>query len=395
MRITLLPRRARPFFARHPWVFANSIARIEGEERPGAEADVWSHEGKWIARGLYNPLSLIRVRLYRWEEGPLDGAFWRDRLASAIRLRRDVLRLEAPGAAYRAVFSESDGLSGLTVDRFDRWLVAQFTSRALLEHRSEIVSLLLELTAAEGLLLRTDRGIAGQEGLPDIQDAVEGSVPEAPVSITENGVDYAVDLRAGQKTGFYLDQRDNRRAVSQLCQGKAVLDLFCYSGGFGVTALRGGGAERVLGIDSSAPAIVLARQNAVTNHLSAARFEQADVFDAMEKLRTRQERFGVVICDPPKFARNARGVDEALKAYLRLNRAAVHLVEPDGILVTCSCSGHVDRTTFAQMLGQVAELAARPIQILEQRGQAADHPVSTACLETDYLKCFVCRVGAA
>jgi 23S rRNA (cytosine1962-C5)-methyltransferase len=355
--------------------------------------EVFSHEGQFIARGLFNPHSAIRVRLFRWDGGPLDDAFWAERVAAAARLRTGTLGLGGPGTAYRLVSSESDGLSGLTVDRYDRWLVAQFTSLALFERREFLVSRLAEETGVEGILSRAERGTSEQEGIPHHEDVLFGSPPMAPVEIVENGLTYWVDLRGGQKTGFYLDQRENRRAVAPYCAGKRVLDLFCYTGAFGLNALRSGGATSVLGIDSSSTAVEVARHHAVINHLGSARFEAADVFDSLETIRGRGERFGVVICDPPKFARHPRGVEDALKGYLRLNRAALDVLEPDGVLVTCSCSGLVDRGLFADVLGQVAELSGRSIQILEQRGQASDHPISASCLETEYLKCFVCRVA--
>jgi 23S rRNA (cytosine1962-C5)-methyltransferase len=396
-RVVVKPRRARPFFARHPWVFVTSIARVEGEPAPGDEVEVFSHERQFIARGLFNPHSAIRVRLYRWENAPLDEAYWSVLMGGAIHLRHEVLGLGrgGPGQAYRVVSSEGDGLSGLTVDRYDRWLVVQFTSLALYQRREVLLGQLLEQTGATAVLARTERGIAEQEGLNLHDEALLGTLPGEPLEIVEDGVSYLVDLRAGQKTGFYLDQRLNRRAAAAYCQGKRVLDLYCYSGGFALTALRHGGATAALGIDSSATAIDLARRNAVLNQLGKARFEAADVFDVLEQLRARQEHFGVVICDPPKFARHPRGVEDAIKAYLRLNRAALDVLEPDGILVTCSCSGLVDRALFADVLGQVAELSGRPIQILDQRTQAPDHPVSASCLETEYLKCFICRVGGA
>ncbi|HEX8200828.1 MAG TPA: class I SAM-dependent rRNA methyltransferase, partial [Isosphaeraceae bacterium] len=364
-RVVLKPRRARPFFARHPWVFAGSIRNVEGDPEPGAEVAVVSSEGQFIARGLFNPHSAIRVRLYHWADAPLDEPFWRGRLEAALRLRSDVLGLATPGGSYRAVYSESDGLSGLTVDRYDRWLVAQFTSLALHVRRDLLLRLLRELTGAEGIALRTERGIAEQEGLKLAEGFVLGSFPEAPIALVEHGLTYQVDLKAGQKTGFYLDQRDNRRAVAAYARGRRVLDLFCYTGGFGLNALRHGDAEHVLGFDSSAPAVELARHNAVANGLAKARFEVADAFEALERLRASGTTFGLVILDPPKFARHPKGVEDALKAYLRLNRAAVDVVEPDGVLVTCSCSGLVDRDLFATMLGQVAELSGRPIQVLD------------------------------
>jgi 23S rRNA (cytosine1962-C5)-methyltransferase len=213
------------------------------------------------------------------------------------------------------------------------------------------------------------------------------------VEIVEHGITYWVDLRAGQKTGFYLDQRDNRRAVARYCEGKRVLDLYCYTGGFALNAVKHGGARSALGVDTSAVAVEVARHHAQINGLEAARFETGDVLKLAERLGAQGERFGVVVCDPPKFARSAQRIEDALKAYLRLNRAAVDLLEPDGVLATCSCSGLVDRDLFADLIGQVAELSGRRIQILEQRGQAPDHPVSASCLESDYLKCFICRVA--
>jgi 23S rRNA (cytosine1962-C5)-methyltransferase len=373
-------------------VFAESIDRVEGPAEAGTEAEVYSQEGVFIARGLFNPQSAIRVRLYRWDDGPLDESLWRQRLEAALRLRRDILQLNEPHGARRLVFSESDKISGLTVDHYDRWLVAQFTSLALYQQREILLRLLTQLTGAQGIVVRTDRGVAGQEGLEIAQEAAIGDVPLDPVTIVEHGIAYTADLRAGQKTGFYLDQRETRKAIAPFASGRRVLDLFCHSGGFSFNALRHGGATHTLGIDSSRSAIAAARANAVANGFGNARFEAADAFDALERLRSSQERFGMIVCDPPKFARHPKAVGEAIKAYLRLNRSALDVLEPDGILVTCTCSGHVDRQLFAQMLGQVAEMSARPIQILEQRGQAADHPVSASCLETEYLKCFVCRV---
>jgi 23S rRNA (cytosine1962-C5)-methyltransferase len=390
--VVLKPRRARPFFARHPWVFDSSIERVTGEPCAGDQVDVVTSDGQRIATGLYNPTSTIRVRLYRWDDGPLDGAFWLRTLAAAARLRREMLGLDKDSSAYRLVFSEGDGLSGLTVDRYDRWLVAQFTSLALYTRRDLILDLLTQLTAVEGIIARTDRGVTPKEGLRVGQDWAVGSVPLEPVTIVEHGLVYRVDIRSGQKSGFYLDQRVNRREVASYCRGKRVLDLFCFSGSFSLSAARNGAVE-TLGVDSSTPAIELARQNAASNGIENAAFLVGDVLEVLARLELEQKRFDVVICDPPKFARQAKDVEHALKGYLRLNMAAVRVLEPDGILVTCSCSGLIGRELFTDLLGNVAEQSGRPIQILDQRGQAPDHPVSASCLETEYLKCVVCRVG--
>jgi 23S rRNA (cytosine1962-C5)-methyltransferase len=391
-RVVIKAKRARPFFARHPWVFVTSIERVEGDPKPGDEVVVVSHEGQFIARGLFNHRSAIRVRLYRWDDAPIDDEFLDAQLVQALQLRSDLLGLDGPKSAARIVFSESDGLSGLTVDRFDRWLAVQFTSLALFEKKDFLLARLAELTGAEGIILRGEKGIPSQEGLKVEEGVAFGTLPDGPIEIIENGVTYAIDLATGQKTGFFLDQRDNRRAVAGYAKDRRVLDLFCYTGGFSFNALMLGGATSSLGIDTSERAIDLARQNAITNQARAARFEQGDVFETLENMRSSGEKFGLVICDPPKFARHPKALEDAVKGYLRLNRAAVNVLEPGGVLVTCSCSGLVDRTMFLDILGQVAELTGRPIQILEQRGQSADHPVSASCLETEYLKCVIARV---
>jgi 23S rRNA (cytosine1962-C5)-methyltransferase len=389
--VILKPRRARPFFARHPWVFDSSIDRVIGEPRAGDQVDVVTNDGQRIATGLYNPTSTIRVRLYRWDDGPLDGAFWSKTLAAAGRLRSEILDLGKNSSAYRLIFSEGDGLSGLTVDRYDRWLVAQFTSLALYTHRDLMLGLLTELTDAEGIIARTDRGVTPKEGLRAGQESTVGKVPVEPVTIVENGLHFRVDIQSGQKSGFYLDQRVNRREVASYCHGKRVLDLFCFSGAFSLNAARNGAVE-TLGVDTSAPAIELARQNAALNGIENVEFIVGDVLEVLQRLELEQRRFDVVICDPPKFARQAKDVEHALKGYLRLNMAALEVLKPDGILVTCSCSGLIGRELFTDLLGNVAEQSRRPIQILEQRGQAPDHPVSASCLETEYLKCVICRV---
>ncbi len=391
-RIVLKPRRARPFFARHPWVFESSIGAIEGNPSAAADVEVMSADGRFIARGLYNPTSAIRVRLYRWDEGPLDVAFWADRLDSAIRLREGLPTLASgPTSASRLVFSESDGLSGLTVDQYGRWLVARFTGLALFERRSELLPILRDRTGVEGIVVRTEKGIAGREGLPPTQESI-GEVPEGPVEIEEHGIRYRVDLLAGQKTGFYLDQRDNRTAVAAYCRGRRVLDLFCFTGGFALNAIRHGGAAEVVAVDSSVPAIDRAREHATINAIEGVAFEAGDVLQVLDRLRSEGQKFSAIICDPPKYAKQSRDVEHALKGYLRLNLAAIDVLEPGGILATCSCSGLVGRELFADLLGQVAEQSKRPIRILEQRGQAPDHPVSASCLETEYLKCMIGRV---
>ncbi|MFN4261079.1 MAG: class I SAM-dependent rRNA methyltransferase [Gemmataceae bacterium] len=392
-RVILQPRRARPFFGRHPWVYAGAIAAVEGQPADGDVVDLVSHGDNFVARGLYNSQSKIRVRLYSWEpERDLDADFFRERLADAIRLRRDLLGLDRAGHACRLVFSEADFLSGVTVDRYDRWLALQFTALGLARRKDLFVELLRELTGVAGMYLRTERGIGQLEGLELHDGPLWGSVPSEPIVIEEAGLRFRVHLAEGQKTGFYLDQRDNRQAVARLAAGRRVLDAFCYTGGFGLHAAHAG-ARSVLGLDVSEPALALARDNAQLNGLDdQVSFVCGDVFAHLAQLTETGERFDLVILDPPKFARARHAVEDALRGYRRLQTLALRLLNPDGILVTCCCSGLVTRDMLEDLLAQLAVEERRDVQILEQRGQAADHPVSATCLESNYLKCLISRV---
>ncbi len=391
--VVLKRRRALPFFSGHPWVFAGAIDRVSGGIEPGAEVRVVSHEGQFIARGLYNPDSNIRVRLYAWDEDQaLDAEFWGSRLRDAIGLRERLFAGRPDERACRLVFSEGDGVSGLTVDRYGDHLLLQWTSRALAQREPEIVEQLQNLLRPAGIWRRTEKGIGQLEGL-DIQDGlIAGSEPPRPLFVEEHGLRYGVDVVAGHKTGFYFDQRDNRAAAARYLSGR-VLDLFCYTGGFGLAALKLGQAEQVLAVDSSEPALTVARQNAELNDLAnRIQFEPAVALTKLQQLGENGERFDGIILDPPKMARTRGGRERALKGYAHLNRAALDVLQPGGILVTCSCSGLVSRSDFEQVLAHVAADSKRRIQILESRGQAADHPVSAQCLESAYLKCFICRV---
>jgi 23S rRNA (cytosine1962-C5)-methyltransferase len=390
-RVVLHPRRARPFYGRHPWVFAGAIARVEGEPVDGGEVDLVSSDGAFIARGLYNSRSNIRVRLFSWQpEVPLDADFFRARLASAFRLR-DSLGLTKPGGACRLVFSEGDALPGLTVDRYDRWLVFQFTSLGLAQRRDLLAELCEELLAPAGIYLRTERGIGTLEGLELHDGPLRGGTPPDAVEIDEHGLLFAVNLALGQKTGFYLDQRDNRLEAGKLAGGRRVLDAFCYSGGFALHAARGGAGE-VVGVDSSESALALARDNARRNGLEQVRFERGDVFADLDQRVRRGERFGLVVLDPPKFARRKNAVDEALRGYRRLQGLALRLLEPEGFLVSCCCSGLIGLAMLEEVLADVAGAEKRAVGLLQRRGPAADHPVAVACLESHYLKCLIARV---
>ncbi|MGD9647364.1 MAG: class I SAM-dependent rRNA methyltransferase [Pirellulales bacterium] len=390
-QVRLKPRKSRPFFGRHPWVLDSAIASVAGEPADGDAVDLLSDTGKFIARGVFNSRSRIRVRLYSWQPEPLDDSFWRARLETALALRERLGYTDPEGGA-RLVFSEADGLSGLIVDRYADYLAVQVTSLAMRARLPRLVPLLVDLLHPRGIYLRTEKGIGQAEGLELLDGLAWGRDPGGPIFVTEHGLRYGVDLAVGQKTGFYLDQRENRRALAAYTAGARLLDMFCYSGGFSLTARRWGRASDVVAVDASPRAIALARANAQLNGESGIRFVERDGFEALDELVIAREKFGAVVLDPPKFARNRGSLDDALRAYHRLNRQAVNLLEPGGILLTCSCSGAVSREDFLYMLVGVAQQTGRDIQILEQRGAAPDHPVSATCLETEYLKCFICRV---
>jgi len=391
-QVILKPRKARPFYGRHPWVLDSAVERVEGTPSDGDVVDLLSDKGKFIARGVFNSQSRIRVRLYTWRSTEaLDDVFWRGRLQSAVQLR-NVLGYDDPQGAVRLVFSEGDRLSGLIVDRYADYLVVQVTSMAIAVRLPMILDLLAELVQPQGILVRTDPAVSRAEGLELTEGFAWGKAPEGPVVIADQGVRYYVDLNEGQKTGFYLDQRENRRAAAKYMRGRTVLDVFCYSGGFSLAASALGGARDVLGIDASRKALELAQANAELNGLGNVRFEAADAFEWLEARVSSGQQYGGIVLDPPKFAGKRRSVDEALRAYHWLNRLGVELLEPGGILVTCSCSGHVTPEDFLEMLLGVGQQTGRDLQLLEVRGAAPDHPVMLTCPEGEYLKCVICRV---
>ena len=381
---TLKPRHALPFFKHHPWVFAGAIRDVRGDPQPGDEIELRSHEGEFIAHGLFNPHSQIRVRLYSWvESARLDNDFWKSRLQSAIQLRESLFRraggrqppdessdttdvrgLTHSGSpevtAYRLINSEADGLSGLTVDRYDRWLSVQFTSLALASRKEMLLELLRELTDPAGIVLRTEKGMQSAEGLEISDGLLWGEPPPRPLIYRQHDLQWEADLTEGQKTGGYLDQRDNHRALQRYAVGHRVLDVFCYAGGFGIAALAAG-AKEVLAIDSSDGALQIAQRNAERNGVADRwRSEKSDAFKALERLRDAGEQFDTVVLDPPKLTRTRSALRQALRAYHSLNQLAVSVLKPGGLLVTCSCSGLVTHEDFEQTLADVAIQSARP-----------------------------------
>ncbi|MEZ6124107.1 MAG: class I SAM-dependent rRNA methyltransferase [Planctomycetaceae bacterium] len=395
IRVILKPRRAMPFFSRHPWVFDSAIDRVSSQPEQGGPVEVWSAKNEFVAHGFWNSASNIRVRLFSWDrQQPPDDAWLDSTIRRAVSLRRSLFDLTSPVSACRLVFSEADGVSGLTGDLYGNHLLVQFTSLALYLRRDAIVASLQRELQPEGIWLRTEKGMREAEGLEAADGLITGAPPPRPLFIEENGIQFGVDVQEGQKTGCYLDQRDNRLAAAKYCRGQDVLDAFCFSGGFGITAAKVGAAASVLGIDSSEAALNLAAANAELNGVAdRCRYLRGDVKAELAQMAADGRKFGTVIIDPPRMARSRSGLSRAVKGYFRLNQAALKVLKPDGILVTCSCSGLVSREAFREMLANVATISGRSIQILEQLGQPPDHPVSVSCPETEYLKVLICRVS--
>ena len=391
--VHLSPDRDGPARGGHPWVFSGAIGGVDGDPRPGDEVRVVDASGAYVADGLFNPHSQIRVRLYRWDEGPLDAAFFRARIAQAVSLRRDMLGLDDPGGAARLVFSEGDGLSGLVVDRYGSHLTVQLTSLALARRSEWLLDALEDLLRPDGMVLRTEKGVLEEEGLRQEDGLLRGTLPGGPLEIREDGLVFLVSLETGQKTGFYLDQRHNRRVAARWARDRSVADVCAYTGGFGLAALSAG-AQDVVAVDVSAAALELARQNAELNGFGERHgVVRSDAFSWLQGQVDASRRFGMIVLDPPRFARSRRGVPEALKAYRRLNGLAMRCLEPGGILVTCSCSGRVSGDDFLGAVGRAAADTGRTVRVLERLGQAPDHPVSATCPETAYLKCLICHVA--
>ena len=357
----------------------------------GEVVDLLDHDGNWVARGVINPASRLRVRLYGFDSGLSIGAdLWRARIDAAVARRRLAETFQG-GSAERLVFSESDLLSGLIVDRYADCLGVQFTFGGLMRWRDEILDHLKSSMDVRSMMIRVDEKTAKYESVPAEHSWYDRAASQEPVAYESNGLMLSVDLRSGQKTGGYLDQRVNQRVAARYLVGRRVLDVCCYTGGFGLVAAKNG-ATSVIGVDSSQAALDEAEKAAQRNGLNNVSFLKEDCFDALKRFSQRGDSFDAIVLDPPRFAGSRHQIDSALRAYRRLNSLAVDLLPPGGVLVTCSCSGRVSRADFVSMLSEVARRRRRDIVLLENRGPAADHPVSVSCPETDYLKCLITQV---
>jgi len=366
----------------HPWVFRSDIVK-DGGATPGALVRVADPRGRPLGFGLWSAKSEIRLRMVERGES-LPDTWLRDRIEQALAWRRRV----APGAeAYRAVHGEGDGVPSLIVDRYGDHLVVQTLSQATDRAKGEIVTVLVDLLAPKGVVERNDPKVRALEGLDQAVSVLHGEVPDT-VEVNEGDVCLRVDLRGGQKTGLFLDQRENHLAARRYARGR-VLDGFTYDGGFALQVARE--AEEVLAVDLSEEALARVKTNAELNGLNNVTPRNANVFDLLHGFDDAGERFDTVILDPPAFAKSRKAVDKAVRGYKEINLRALKILNPGGCLVTCSCSYHVHEDDFEHLLGEAAVDAGATVSLVEKRRQARDHPVLLGVPETHYLKCFILR----
>ncbi len=390
--LILKPGREQSLQRRHPWIFSGAIARVEGEPAAGETVDVVSARGEFLARAAYSPASQIRARVWTFDpEEVVDAAFFRRRIQSALEVRRRLCpEFANPRAALRLIHAESDGLPGLVVDRYGDTLVVQFLTAGTEYWRETLADLLLEVSGLAGLYERSDVEVRALEGLAPRSGPLRGT-PTERLIIQEGDVRFWVDLARGQKTGFYLDQRENRARLRSLARGREVLDCFCYSGGFALHALAGE-AKSVLAVDASQEALALCRENAALNHLPQERLtlQEGNAFHLLRALRDQGRSFDLIVLDPPKFAPTAAQAAKAARGYKDLNLLAFKLLRPGGLLLTFSCSGGVDAVLFQKIVASAAQDAGVEAIILAHLHQAVDHPVSLHFPEGTYLKGLLC-----
>jgi 23S rRNA (cytosine1962-C5)-methyltransferase len=385
--IKLKPGREKSLRRHHPWIFSGAVASVGGKPKSGDTVAIVSADGKPLAKAAYSPDSQIRARVWSFDPvREIDATFFRERVMAALALRES-LPAAKHSNALRLVHGESDGLPGLIVDRYADVLVVQFLAAGVERWRDPILDALAELSGCEAIYERSDAETRKLEGLRPKIGFVRGNKHATRCPIIEHGLNFRVDVEQGQKTGFFLDQRENRQRVRTLAAGREVLDGFSYTGGFAIAALAGG-ARRVCAIESSKDAIEIAKENLAANPLDASKVEfiAADVFAHLRKLRDQDAHFDLVVLDPPKFAPTAAQAKNAARAYKDINLLAFKLLRPGGLLATFSCSGGVDAALFQSIVAGAALDAGAQAKILERFGAAADHPVALEFPEGDYLK---------
>lgn len=385
--------REKSVLRRHPWIFSGAIERVTGQPQNGDTVAVHASQGTFLGYAAYNALSKISARMWSWQESDrMDADFFHHKISVALAAR-SALNIAQHSTGIRLIHGEADGLPGLVVDQYNDVLVMQIGSAGAEKWREVFVEILQNLCRPACIYERSDSDSRTLEGLPERNGVLLGTLPDALV-LTEHGIRFGVDVAHGQKTDFYLDQRDNRALIGELAHDKDVLNCFCYSGGFSLYALRGG-AESVLSIDSSAEALQLAQHNVALNALDVerAQWQCEDVFQALRKLRDQNKKFDLIILDPPKFAPTAAFAEKAARGYKDINLLGFKLLNPGGMLATYSCSGGISDDLFQKIVAGAALDAGVEAQIVNKLHAAADHPVLLSFPEGAYLKGLLLRVA--
>ena len=370
--------------AGHRWVYANEVAKIEGKDKNGALAAVYSNDGRFIGRGYINHASKILVRIFIRNGGEDDAEFYENAIIAANEYRRSL----GYDNCYRAVFAESDNLPALIVDKYGDYLAVQFLSLGVDMRKELICGALVKVFAPKGIYERSDVAVRKKEGLPEVKGVLYGEVPDY-CPIVENGIKMLVDVKNGQKTGYFLDQKENRFAVRKYCKGE-VLDCFCNSGGFSLNAATV--ADEVTACDISELALRNVSDNAALNGFGNVRTQCGDVFEILRAYRREKKTFDAVILDPPAFCKSASEVKDAYRGYKDINVNGLKIVKKGGFLITCSCSHYMTTALFEKMLIEAARESGRTVRCVETKTQAPDHPSLLSAEETQYLKFFVLHV---
>ena len=385
-KVTLRKTRETRVRGGHPWIYASEVEKVDGEFENGDIVDVLDFRGKFIGRGFYNPQSQLTLRILTRNDEPCDRAFFERRVRDAWEYRK----LLCDPESCRLIYSESDFLPGLVVDKFGDILVLQSLSLGIERVKDMLCDILMEVIQPRGIWERSDVPVRRLEGLELTTGLLRGEVPDQ-VDMVENGIHFMVDVKHGQKTGFFLDQKWNRAAMKPFCAGAKVLDCFCHNGSFSLHAAKFGAAS-VLGVDISEEALDVARENARLNGMDNVTFEAHNCFDLLRELDEQHEQFDVVILDPPAFTKNKAAVQSAIRGYKEINLRGLKLTRPGGFLVTCSCSQHILPEMFQDIINQAARDAKKRIRLVEYRTQGYDHPILPQSVETKYLKCMILQV---
>lgn len=389
IRLQLKPNRDRSVRRFHPWIFSGALARLEGATEPGL-ADVVDADGKFLGRGFYNPSSQIVCRLLTWQEEAIDAEFFQRQIGAAYQIRRRLFAANATNA-FRLVNAEGDGLPGLIADQYSDYLVVQISTLGMSHFRNEIVAALQNVVQPQGIFERSTGASLNEEGLPPVTQIIAGNEPPASLHIRENNLLFEVNIHEGQKTGFFLDQRENRAWVARICAGRKLLNGFGYTGAFSVYAQQGG-ASRVVTVDSSTAAIEMAKRNFALNQFKfiPEDFIAADLF---QFLRSTTQKFDFIILDPPAFAHRQKDVNNAARAYKDINLQAMKIIEPDSLLLSCSCSQPMAPDLFQKILFAAAADAKRTVRIIGQSSHAPDHPINIYHPEGRYLQAVLLHVS--